>query len=154
MKVQILACVATMALAFGTTASARTLTKPFAQYDPASARGESTSVPPYGQGSGSAFNVVHPGDGSDPSYLPDQQEPRHESSYSVGTGASQVGDGSSPFYLRDQQGLLHEPGYSVGTGAAQVGDGSSPSYMRDQQELLREPGYGVGTAASYVSSNR
>ncbi len=67
------------------------------------------------------------------------------------SNAAYIGDGSNPSYLRNQQLLTQEPGYSIGASAAWIGDGSNPSFLRNQQLLMQQPGYSIGTGAAQVS---
>jgi hypothetical protein len=129
MTVKIVAIVPAIALALSAaTALAQPRTRPFAQFDQTSLSSHSTPLRPYDQASAMAANAAYVGDGSDPSYLRQQQELTQEPGYSISTGAVQVGDAS-----------------------AALGDGSDPSYHLDQTRLPREPGYSVGTGAARVS---
>ena len=91
MTTRILAIVPAMVLALSATAAlAQPAAQPFAQFDQASLIDHGTALWPRDDVGTMVSNVAYVSDGSDPSYL------------------------------RDQQALLKEPGYSIGTGAAQI----------------------------------
>jgi len=77
-----------------TTALAQPAAQPFAQFDRASLIAHDTTHRP------------------------------HDGAGAMVSSAAYVSDGSDPSYLRDQQALLNEPGYSIGTGAARISSAS------------------------------
>ena len=91
MNAKIFAIVPAMVLALGVaTAPAQPAANPVAQFDLVSRVDHNPLLRPYDQTSAMAAKAAF------------------------------VGDGSNPSYLRDQQQLMNEPGYSIGTGAARV----------------------------------
>lgn len=50
--------------------------------------------------------------------VPTASAQTHDRAHAVFTNAAHLGDGSDPSYLRDQQQLTTEPGYSVGANGS------------------------------------
>jgi hypothetical protein len=91
MNAMIFAIVPAMAFALD-AAPAREQAAPYpvALFDSASRMDRSPLLRPYDPASAMAANTAYLGDGSDPSYLRDQEQLRNEPGYSIGTGAARV----------------------------------------------------------------
>ncbi|HTW69836.1 MAG TPA: hypothetical protein VME47_08130 [Acetobacteraceae bacterium] len=89
MILKVFSIIPAIVLALGSaTALAQPAAHPFAQFDQAGLIEQGAPLRPYDQATAAAGNAAYVSDGSDRSYLRDQQQSMDEPGYSIGTGAA------------------------------------------------------------------